>query len=700
MKTTPVQVETTEGISIVTMDNPPVNALSHALRRVLQKTIQAVAQDDGVDAIVLMGKGKNFCAGADIREFDEPSTDSLLTEVITVIENLNKAVVAAIHGAALGGGLELALGCHYRIADKSAKLGLPEVNIGIIPGAGGTQRLPRLTGVEQATEMVTSGRPVDAAKALRLGLIDAIADSDLKSFAIQFAKEHAAKPLTRLSEVTTHPPATEDYFKKQRDQLLEKFRGQQSPVNALDAIRGAVKLPFEDGLKQERKIFSKLRNSDQARALRHVFFAERAVSKPPEYTNIKPRNIESVAVIGGGTMGAGITAAFLKAGLPVCIIECNANTVSRSRSNVEKNLQGFVARGRLREEDKYNLMRKLCASTQYKNIADADLVIEAVFEDMDVKKNVFTRLDNVVKPGAILATNTSYLDINEIARMTSRTHDVIGLHFFSPAHVMRLLEIIKTDETANDVIASGFGVARLLGKTGVLCGVCEGFIGNRILANTRKQAEYMLEDGALPWEIDKAMEAFGMAMGPFKVNDLSGLDIGWAMRKRLASTRDPNERYVTIADQLCEQGWFGRKSGRGWYIYDSNKQPTPNPGAKSIILVESAKHGIQRRHFSTEEIQKRLVLAMINEASHILDEGIAQRPLDIDIVKIHGYGFPRWRGGPMHYADCTGLEKVFTEIEGLSREDNYFWKPSPLLGRLVQQGRSFSDLNDRKQVLS
>ena len=690
---TSIELQQIENIAVVGLNNPPVNALSHALRESLQETLRTLAKKKSVEAIVLIGKGKHFCAGADVREFDQAALEPLLPEVITAIENLAKPIIAVIHGSALGGGLELALGCHYRVADKKSKLGLPEVNIGIIPGAGGTQRLPRLVGIENATDMITSGRHVDAAEALNIGLIDAIADSDFKDYAIQFAKKINTKPLTRVSGKKVARPASVNFFSEQITRLQKKYRGQQSPLRALDAIQASLQLPLNEGLANERKLFSELRNSDQARALRHVFVAERAVSKLPQHADIQSRDINKVAIIGGGTMGAGIAAAFLKSDLPVQLVERDESTLATSLNNVDKNLQGFVERGHMSGEEKSILFNKLQGTTHYEDLIDADLVIEAVFEDRDIKKEVFARLDNATKPDAILATNTSYLDINEIARTTNRPQDVIGLHFFSPAHVMRLIEIVKGEDTSHDVIATGFTIAKLLGKIGVLCGVCEGFIGNRILAHMRKQADYMIEDGALPWEIDRVMEAFGMAMGPFKVNDLSGLDIGWAMRKRLAPTRNPNERYVSIADQLCERGWFGRKSGRGWYVYDDNSQPSPNPEAESIILSESDKQGVQRKSFSSEEIQNRLVLAMVNEACNILDEGIAQRPLDIDIVEIHGYGFPRWRGGPMWYADTISLDKVITKIEEFSREDDYFWKVSPLLKHLAGNGQSFADLN-------
>ncbi len=687
-----VTVEVAAGIAIITINNPPVNALSQAVRQGLTDAVKTIAADDRVEAAVIIGAGRVFIAGADIREFGLPPVPPFLNDMIGAIEASEKPVIAAIHGVALGGGLEVALGCHYRVGDAKARVGLPEVTLGIIPGAGGTQRLPRLIGAEAATGMITSGRQVGAAEAAKLGILDAIADGDLKAFAMDFATGRAAKPIPRLSEKDALPPDAADFFEAERTSLAKRARGQLSPLRALDSIRGAVELPFADGLAQEREIFEELRASDQSKALRHVFFAERAVTKVPGLEDVKPRPVEAIGIIGGGTMGAGIATAALRAGLTITMIECDEDARVRGIANVEKNLDGFVSRGRMSADEKAEAMARFDASLDYGALAGADLAIEAVFEDMSVKKEVFAKLDGALRPGAILATNTSYLDINEIAGATKRPGDVIGLHFFSPAQIMRLIEIIKGAKTAPDVIATGFDLAKKLGKTGVLSGVCDGFIGNRIVARTRKQADYMIEDGALPWEVDQAMEAFGMAMGPFRVMDLAGLDIGWAQRKRLAPMRDPNERYVAIADRICEEGWFGQKTGRGWYVYDDGK-PTPNPDAEAIILDEAAKHGIARKAIAAQEIQNRILYAMINEAANIVDEGIAQRPLDVDIVEIAGYGFPRWRGGPMCTADLIGLETVRDAILDYGKDDGDFWKLSPLLDRLVADGKTFSDLN-------
>lgn len=687
-----VSVRIEDGIAVVTINNPPVNAISQAVRQGLMHAISDIAGDGKAKAAVVIGGGSVFIAGADVREFGKPPLEPFLPDVIAALEGSNKPVIAAIHGVALGGGLEVALGCHFRIADAKAKMGFPEVNLGLIPGAGGTQRLPRVAGVEASVDVITSGRQLDAKEAEKLGLIDAIADGDLLTAAKKFARAKVGAALPRLSDKSVTPPAA-DFFETQKAKIARAARGQISPLKALEAVKASVDYGYAEGLKRERAIFVELRESDQAKALRHVFFAERAVSKVPGLESAKPRKVETIAVIGGGTMGAGITTAALRSGLKVKMIEADDAAVARGLANVEKNLDGFVQRGRLTADAKLEHMARFSASSDYGAAADVDLTIEAVFEDMAVKKAVFEKLDAVMKPGAVLATNTSYLDIDEIAAATKRPADVIGLHFFSPAHIMRLLEIVKPAKTGGDVIATGFELAKKLGKVGVLSGVCDGFIGNRILAKTRKQADYMIEDGALPWDVDKAIESWGMAMGPFRVMDLAGLDISWAQRKRLAATRNPKERYVAVADRLCEQGWFGQKTGRGWYVYDNGKA-SPNPDMEKIVAEESAKKNIDRRLLSATEIQNRILYAMINEGARILDEGIARRPLDIDMVEIHGYGFPRWRGGPMCQADIIGLPKVLAAIRDYAKADPLFWKPSPLLEKLVAEGKTFGSLNE------
>ncbi|MDH3379766.1 MAG: 3-hydroxyacyl-CoA dehydrogenase NAD-binding domain-containing protein [Gammaproteobacteria bacterium] len=689
-----VHIEHIDGVALLRLDNPPVNALSQSMRDELQRAVQRVHRHESIEAIVIIGDGIHFSAGADIREFDQHAKGVMLPEVIAAIEASRIPVVAAIHGVALGGGLELALGCHYRLAAATAKLGLPEVTIGIIPGAGGTQRLPRLIGVEAATDMICSGRSIAAQEAEELGLIDVLCDDDLQAVAVRFALEHARCDPPRLSSRETPAPLSADFFAQQTQRLTKKTRGQHSPLRALEAVQIAVERPFDAGMTREREIFMELRDSNQARALRHVFFAERAAAKIPECDAASARPIDTVAVIGGGTMGAGIATVLLQADLTVTLLERDADMLANARARVADHLRGFVKRGRIGAQQQEKLLGRLTLTTDYDAIGNADLAIEAVFEDMGAKRQVFAALDEHLRPGAILATNTSYLDINELAAATNRPEAVIGLHFFSPAPLMRLLEIVQGTRTTADVLASGFALARRLGKIGVLSGVCDGFIGNRLLARERTQADYMLEDGAMPWEVDRAMEDFGMAMGPFKVMDLAGLDIAWARRKRQAATSDSSRRYVSIADRLCEQGWFGRKSGRGWYRYDTGvNQPQPNPDVEAIILAESEQHGIERRTFLTAEIQHRILFSAINEAANILADGIARRPLDIDLVKIHGYGFPRWRGGPMCYADTVGLREIIEGIAEFAANDPSSWSLSPLLSQLLEQGKTFADLN-------
>jgi 3-hydroxyacyl-CoA dehydrogenase len=690
-ETAVVKIAVENRVGVITIDNPPVNAISQAVRQGLIDAMGEIADDGAVDAAVIIGAGRMFIAGADVREFGKPPLPPSLPEAISAIEDSEKPVIAAIHGVALGGGLEIALGCHFRVLAPGARLGLPEVTLGIIPGAGGTQRLPRLIGFEAALDLITTGRQVAVEEAAQLGLADAVVDGDLKPAAIAFAKAQVGTPLRRLSATETPGPDEADFFTQAKANVAKRARGQDSPIKAVEALEAAT-LPFADGVKREREIFVELRGSDQAKALRHAFFAERAVAKVPGLEDAKPRDVSTIGVIGGGTMGAGISVAALRAGYSVTLIEADAAARDRGQENIAKNLDGYVSRGRMTEDAKAALMGKLAASIDYADLGAADLVIEAVFEDMDVKREVFAKLDAAAKPDAILATNTSYLDINEIASVTKRPGDVLGLHFFAPAHIMRLLEIIRTDTTQPDVIATGFAVGRKLGKVGVLAGVCDGFIGNRILAHFRKQADYIVEDGAMPWDVDAAMEAFGLPMGPFKVMDLSGLDISYAMRQRKAATRPANERYVAIADKVCEAGWLGRKTGRGWYVYEDGKA-TPNPDAEKIVLEESEKKGIARRNFTPEEIQTRILYAMINEGARIVEEGIALRPLDVDMVEIMGYGFPRWRGGPMCAGDIIGLEKVLADIRAFASEDAYYWQPAPLLERLVAEGKGFSDLN-------
>ncbi|QGZ34753.1 3-hydroxyacyl-CoA dehydrogenase NAD-binding domain-containing protein [Stappia indica] len=697
--TDPVRYSVQDGIAVIAVDNPPVNALSQAVRAGLAEAIARLAGDDQARAGVIYGTGRTFIAGADIREFGKPMAEPFLPDVIAAIEACGKPVVAALHGTALGGGLEVALGCHARVALSSAKVGLPEVTLGILPGAGGTQRLPRIAGAAAALDLITSGRHVAAVEALKLGIVDAVVDGDDPLAAgLAHARRLAEGEATGRRSGEIDPGAKDEaLFADWRAKTKKSARGQISPLVAIDAIEAAYDLPFNEGMARERELFKELMASDQRAGLIHAFFAERAVAKIPEAEAASPREVASIGVIGGGTMGSGIAVAALNAGLPVTLVERDEASVERARGIVSKLLDDGVRRGKLSEARRDQILsRDFSTATDYSALAETDLVIEAVFEDMDVKKDVFKRLDGIAKAGAILATNTSYLDVNEIAAATARPQDVIGFHFFSPAHVMRLLEVVVADKTGADVVATGFALAKKLRKVAVRAGVCDGFIGNRLLNTYRKAADYMVEDGASPYQIDAALVAFGFPMGPFAVSDLAGLDIAWAGRKRRAATRDPRERTVGIADRICERGWFGQKTGRGYYLYEAGaRRGSPDPEVEAIIAAEREAKGIVPRSFTDEEIVSRYMAAMINEAAKIVEEGIALRPLDVDVTMLAGYGFPRWRGGPMHYADRLGLDTVLAELRRLGAEDAFFWEPAPLLVRLAEDGKTFASLNER-----
>jgi len=688
----PVTVERDGSIAVVVVDNPPVNATSQAVRAGLAAALAEVEADPAVEAAVLICAGRTFIAGADVSEFGKPPREPHLPDVIAAIERCPKPWVAAIHGTALGGGYELALACRLRVATADAKVGLPEVTLGLIPGAGGTQRLPRLVGLEVAAEMVTGGRPLAARDALRDGAIDAIAEGDLRAFAVAYARTHAGSAPPALA-LRPAPQPAEGWFDAAMKQTAAKARGQLSPVKALEALRASTELPFAEAMKREREIFMELRASEQSAALRHAFFAERAAAKPPGLGEAQPRRVERVAVIGGGTMGAGIAVAFLNAGLPVVMVERDPAALQRGEGNVRGLLEGAQKRGLISPEAMEHRWAAFSTTLDYGDLAQVDLAVEAVFEDMEVKRQVFRALDAALKPGAVLATNTSYLDVDAIAAATARPADVVGLHFFSPAHVMRLLEVVQAAKTAPEVVATAFALGKRLGKTAVLSGVCDGFIGNRILQVYRRQADVLLEEGCLPAEVDAAMRAFGLAMGPYEAQDMGGLDIAWANRKRQAATRDPARRYVAIADRLCEAGRFGQKTGAGWYRYETgDRRPLPDPDVEAIILEEASRKGITRRSFSEQEIQERILWPMVDEGARILEEGIAKRPLDIDVVEVHGYGFPRWRGGLMHWADGVGLPRILAGLEGFAAADG-LPPPSALLRRLVAEGKGFGSLD-------
>ncbi len=684
MTTSPVSLSRDDGIVVITIDNPPVNALSHVVRQALFDAAQSIAGDTTVKGVILACAGKTFVAGADIREFDKPPEPPMLRDVIAAIEALAKPVVAAIHGTALGGGFELALGCHYRVMETKAFVGLPEVTLGIIPGAGGTQRLPRLIGIAPSIDIITSGRRVDAAECLKLGIADATAESELLSVAKSILDLKAGMPLPRLSE--RHPPSlAPDTFAAAREQLAEKSRGQISPVRAIDLLAETTGASFDAGMARETEVFAELRNSRQSRALRYAFFAERQTAKIPE-ADAQPMTFAQLGVIGGGLMGTGIATAILLAGLTVTLVERDQAMADIARERTLGLLKSAVERGKLAPAD-YDAIAagRLRTTANYADLASADLVIEAAFEDMAVKQAIFSALDKATKPEAILASNTSYLDVGTIAEATSRPQKVIGLHFFSPAHIMRLTEVVVPRCAAPESVATGFALARKLGKIAVRAGVCDGFIGNRILSAYRNQAEYMMEDGASPAEIDAAFHRLGMPLGVFEMQDMAGLDIVWANRKALAPSRDPQERYVRIVDLICESGRFGRKTGSGYYDY-ATKPPMPNAETLAIIAKERRQKGIMPRSFTVDEIMDRMLLAMINEGFRILEEGIALRPGDIDVVLVNGYGFPRWRGGPMFIADEIGLPEILRRIEIQAEKDAWFWKPSPLLKRLAETG--------------
>ncbi|AFT86555.1 3-hydroxyacyl-CoA dehydrogenase [Paraburkholderia phenoliruptrix BR3459a] len=686
-------------VLLVTIDHAPVNALSADVRRGLLAAIEAADSDRSVEAVLLVGAGRNFIAGADIREFGKPPVPPSLPDVCNRIEACTKPVVAAIHGAALGGGLEVALAAHYRIAVEGAKLGLPEVQLGLLPGAGGTQRTPRLIGAKAALDLMLSGRHASAKEALALGLVDRLgASGDILAEGLAYAHAllaaHATARRTRDAAALSDRAASLAALAAARTETEKKSRGLFSPLKIVDAVEAAVTQPFEEGLRVERQLFLQCLDSPQRAGLVHAFFAEREVLKAPETRDAKPRALEAIGVVGGGTMGAGIAVAVLDAGLPVTMIERDEASLARGRAHIEKVYDGLIAKGRMSAAKKAELMARWTGSTSYEALANADLVIEAVFEDLAVKKAVFAELDRVCKAGAVLATNTSYLDIDAIAASISRPADVIGLHFFSPANIMKLLEVVVPRAVSADVVATAFELAKKLRKTPVRAGVCDGFIGNRILAVYRSAADAMMEDGASPYQIDAAVRAFGFPMGPFQVVDLAGGDIGWAARKRRAATRNPAARYVQIADRLCERGWFGQKTGRGFYLYpEGSRSGQPDPEVEAIIDAERARAGITPRSFTDDKIMRRYMAAMINEGANVVHERIALRPLDVDVTFLYGYGFPRYRGGPMKYADMVGLPRILADIREFAKEDPLLWQASPLLVELVERGADFASLN-------
>ncbi|MDT4830451.1 Fatty acid oxidation complex subunit alpha [compost metagenome] len=687
-----------DGVLLLGLNHPPLNTLDHALRQQLYAALQTAALDPSVQAIVLHGAGGNFSAGADIREFGQPRQPPWAGDVALLIEASAKPVVAALQGVALGGGLELALAAHARIGTAGARLGLPEVKLGLLPGGGGTQRLPRLIGATAALPLILEGRDVSGDAALALGLLDAVCDeATLLDAAVRKARALGD------DAAVSRPKADDEAGRQaglaaiaaQRERLAAKPHSLPAQRLLLDCIQAALEQPSEAGLQFERQAFLQCVASPEHRGLAHAFFAEKQAGKSPA-GQARPRAVQQAGVVGGGTMGAGIAVAMLNAGLDVVLIERDAASLQAGLDRINSVYQRQVDSGKLDAAARAQRLSRLSAATDYAALSAADLVVEAVFEDMDVKAQVFAELDRVCRPGAVLATNTSYLDINRIARGISRPQDVIGLHFFSPANVMKLLEIVVPEQVADDVVATSFALARRLRKVPVRAGVCDGFIGNRILYVYREAANFMMEDGASPYQIDQALESFGYAMGPFRTADLTGGDIGWATRKRKAATRPPEARYVRVADRLCERGWFGQKTGRGYYLYpERGQRGRQDPEVLAVIEAERAERGIEARPFKDEEIVRRYMAALVNEAAKVLEDGIALRPADIDTALVNGYGFPRWRGGPMKYADDVGLPAILADLESYAREDAGFWAPSELLRRLVREGSTFGKLNQQ-----
>jgi len=688
-----VKVERHDAVAIVTVNSPPVNALSAAVRKGIADGVKSAQADDSVKAIVIACAGRTFIAGADITEFGKPPQSPSLHEVIEVIENSTKPVIAAIHGTALGGGLELALGCHFRVATKDAKLGLPEVKLGLLPGAGGTQRLPRAVGPEMAVAMIVGGNPISAAEALKNGLIEEIIDGEPAVGGEAFARKVLAekRPLRKLRDDDSKlaaAKADKSIFTNAAAAANKRNRGLEAPLAAAEAVSHSLDQPFDQALKSERELFMKLMNGDQSKAQRYAFFSEREAAKVagvPDGT--KARDVKQVAIIGAGTMGGGIAMSFANAGIPVTLIETGDEQLKRGLGIMQKNYEATAARGGIPADAPAKRMGLIKGVVGLENVKDADLIIEAVFETMAIKKEVFGQLDQHAKPGAVLATNTSYLDINAIAAMTKRPQDVLGMHFFSPANVMKLCEIVRGEKTAPDALMTAVAVAKRIAKVPVVVGVCDGFVGNRMLAARGKQAEKFLFEGALPQQVDAVLTKFGMPMGPFAMGDLAGLDIGWRSRKDRGIKSE-------IADAICEAGRFGQKTGKGYYKYEAgSRSPLPDPEIEKLIEETTAKLGLKRRAISDDEILERLMYPMINEGARILEEKIAARPSDIDVVWLYGYGWPIYRGGPMFYADQVGLKHIADRLSFYAKQTNDpSLEPTPLLKRLADEGKTFASL--------
>ena len=682
-------------VAVITLANPPVNGLGLSTRKGIVDGVNKAMNDPAVKAVVITGAGKAFSGGADIKEFNTPAAmaEPTLHTVIRAVENAEKPVVAAIHSVAMGGGLELALGCHYRVAVPGAQIALPEVKLGILPGAGGTQRLPRVVGLEMALNMIVSGTPVPSEKLAKTKLFDQMIDGDLMPGAIAFANKVAdARPLPKVRNIRIDYPNYEGFLQFSRNTVKAMAGPYPAPLKCVEAVAAAVTQKFDEGLKIERELFLELVQTNESKALRHSFFAERAASKVPDVPEDTPkREIKSAAVIGAGTMGAGIAMNFANAGIPVKILEMKQEALDKGLATLRKNYENTMKKGKLTQEKFDQRVGLITGTMSYEEIGQCDIVVEAVFEDMGVKETVFKKLDEVMKPGAILASNTSTLDVDKIASFTKRPQDVIGLHFFSPANVMRLLEIVRGAKTGKDVLATSLALSKKIKKTGVVSGVCDGFIGNRMIEQYSRQAGFLLEEGCTPEQVDKAVEKFGFAMGPFRMGDLAGNDIGWYIRKR-RYVEKPEVTYSKTADLLCEMGRFGQKTSAGWYDYKpGDRKAYPSQMVNDMIVKHSSDLGMERRKVSDEEIVERLVFALVNEGARILEEGIAMRASDIDMVYLTGYGFPVFRGGPMFYADTVGLPNVVMAMQKYARGNHAeAWTPAPLLKRLADEGKTFN----------
>jgi len=696
-----VQITKDNGIAVITINNPPVNALSPGVPEGISEALDQIAQDDSVKAVVLIGGGRTFVAGADIKEFGRMASGKPrgagLLPLLLKIEDSSKPVIVAIHGTAFGGGLELAMAGHYRVALSTAQVGQPEVKLGLIPGAAGTQRLPRLAGVARAVEMCTSGNPVKAEEALKFGIIDRLIESDLLFGAIAFAREVAGKSAPKTRERDEKLGNMEDnvqIFSSARETAAKKQRGLLAPVAAISAVEAATKMPFEEGCKVEQKLFIDCLFSQQSKSLIHVFFSEREVNKIPDIPKETPIiPVRSAAVVGAGTMGGGIAMVLANAGLPVLLKEADQVALDRGLATIQLNYANSVKRGRFSQQVAEERLKRITPTLTYDDFSSVDLVIEAVFEGLALKKEIFKELDRVCKPGAILASNTSTLSIDEIASSTSRPDFVIGTHFFSPANVMRLLEIVRGKASSKEVIATCMQLSKSLGKVGVLVGNCRGFVGNRMFGPYRREAQFLVEEGAGIEAVDRALSGFGMAMGPLATGDLAGLDVGWRIRKEYRHLEVPGIRQPFAEDRLCELGRYGQKTGAGWYKYDDQRRATPDPLVTELVRKWVDEVGIARRQISEGEITDRCLYALVNEGARILEEGYALRASDIDIIYLNGYGFPAYRGGPMWYADTVGLKQVCDRVFEFHRQHGEIWRPAPLLKRLADQGKTFAEFS-------